>query len=239
MNKIVFAGKISQGKQPVSRFYEIILPSGDGEIIFADEKFCFFENCAVCVPPLCAYEITGQAGALLVTLDKALLPFKRPVILRDESAQIRYAAERAEEYFAENPDGNALICDALGELIAAYVITFSPREKYSPVTETLRLEIEKKVSDPTFSAVDAIKKLPLNGDYVRKLFKKEVGLTPHDFLLSKRMQLAAKLLSSGISNQYSNYSVSQIAEACGFAEPLYFSRVFKKHFGVSPSKYCE
>ncbi|MDE7087024.1 MAG: AraC family transcriptional regulator, partial [Clostridia bacterium] len=31
--------------------------------------------------------------------------------------------------------------------------------------------------------------------------------------------------------------VSQVAEACGFAEPLYFSRVFKKHFGVAPNDF--
>lgn len=52
-----------------------------------------------------------------------------------------------------------------------------------------------------------------------------------------RMELAATLLKSGISNRYSAYSVSQIAEACGFADPLYFSKVFKKHYGASPAVY--
>lgn len=51
------------------------------------------------------------------------------------------------------------------------------------------------------------------------------------------MELAATLLKSGISNRYSAYSVSQIAEACGFADPLYFSKVFKKHYGASPAVY--
>ena len=79
--------------------------------------------------------------------------------------------------------------------------------------------------------------MPLNYDYVRKLFKKETGVTPHEYLVNSRMDLAKNIILSGISNQYSNYTVSQIAEMCGFAEPLYFSRVFKKRFGVSPSEY--
>jgi AraC-like DNA-binding protein len=40
-----------------------------------------------------------------------------------------------------------------------------------------------------------------------------------------------------MSNRYSEYTVSQIAEACGYSDPLYFSRVFKKYFGVAPSEY--
>ena len=51
------------------------------------------------------------------------------------------------------------------------------------------------------------------------------------------MELAGRLILSGMSNQYSRYSVSQIAEMCGFSEPLYFSRVFRKYFGTPPSDY--
>jgi AraC-like DNA-binding protein len=53
------------------------------------------------------------------------------------------------------------------------------------------------------------------------------------------MQLAKELILSGMSNQYSNYTISQLAEACGFSEPLYFSRVFKANFGISPALYKE
>ena len=72
---------------------------------------------------------------------------------------------------------------------------------------------------------------------MRKLFKKEVGVSPSDYLLKERMSLAQQLISGGVTNRFSSYTVSQIAEACGFSEPLYFSRVFKKYFGVSPSEY--
>ena len=82
-----------------------------------------------------------------------------------------------------------------------------------------------------------MKKFPLNYDYLRRLFKKEVGVSPREFLLNGRMELARGIILGGLSNRYSEYTVSQLAEACGFADPLYFSRVFKKYFGVSPSEY--
>ena len=103
----------------------------------------------------------------------------------------------------------------------------------------LAAQIEKNACDALFSVEDCIRKLPLNYDYVRKLFKKETGVTPHEYLVNLRMERARAIISGGVTNRYSKYSVSQIAEACGFAEPLYFSRVFKKYFGVSPSEYIK
>jgi AraC-like DNA-binding protein len=74
---------------------------------------------------------------------------------------------------------------------------------------------------------------------VRKLFKKQVGLTPHDYLKTKRLEMAKSIMSSGASNQYSDYTVAQIAEMCGFSEPLYFSRVFKNYFGIPPTDFIQ
>ena len=101
----------------------------------------------------------------------------------------------------------------------------------------MRGEIDRHISDPTFSLERYLNSLPLNSDYVRKLFKEKTGISPHAYLHGKRMDLAQILLSSHTSNKYSEYSVAQLAEACGFADPLYFSRAFKKQFGLSPTEY--
>ena len=49
------------------------------------------------------------------------------------------------------------------------------------------------------------------------------------------MQMAEKLLCSTNGDEQ---NISQIAYVCGFAKPLYFSRVFKKNFGCSPKNYA-
>ncbi len=58
------------------------------------------------------------------------------------------------------------------------------------------------------------------------------GLTPNEFILSIRLKNAANLLTT-----QSELNVSEIAYAVGFSTPRYFSRCFREHFGVSPSKY--
>ena len=58
-------------------------------------------------------------------------------------------------------------------------------------------------------------------------------MTPHKFLTDRRLQTAASMLRS----QYNDGNVTEVARQCGFREPLYFSRMFKKRYGVSPSFY--
>ena len=66
------------------------------------------------------------------------------------------------------------------------------------------------------------------------MFKKETGLTPLQYLTDKRLENAASNLamSGGRGN------ISEIAYQCGFSEPLYFSRLFKRKYGVSPRSYA-
>ena len=62
-------------------------------------------------------------------------------------------------------------------------------------------------------------------------FKHCTGSTPMQYILSKRIYNAEILL------QDSTYNVTEIAEIVGYENPLYFSRIFKKIKGLSPSEY--
>lgn len=237
MNTIAFAGVPEYSGERAGKNFEIIVPLEKCTLCFA-ECFAEFNRGEIAViPPYLTYTLHGKG--LHVVIEQALLPFKEVRILRDDSAcGIEHAARQAAKY-SSSGQKNGGVAAALGTLLVAYVTDFAGSDKLSPVVATLRDEIRKNVSDYTFSLEDSIKKLPLNYDYVRKLFKRELGVTPHDYLIDCRMKLARELMESGIGNRYSNYSISQIAEACGFAEPLYFSRVFKKFYGVSPSYFIK
>ncbi len=63
---------------------------------------------------------------------------------------------------------------------------------------------------------------------LQRIFKEELDSSPHQFITMIKMEKAAELLRSG------NQQVSEVAYATGFNDPAYFSRVFKKYFGVSP-----
>lgn len=68
------------------------------------------------------------------------------------------------------------------------------------------------------------------------LYKKVKSLTdqsPTDFIKTIRLNHAVELLQSG------KYNVTEVSELCGFASLGYFSTVFSKHFGKSPSEISE
>ena len=62
-------------------------------------------------------------------------------------------------------------------------------------------------------------------------FKEYTEATPAQYLLSLRISNAQTLLET------TNYNVTEIAEIVGYDNPLYFSRIFKKQSGMSPSEF--
>ena len=62
-------------------------------------------------------------------------------------------------------------------------------------------------------------------------FKKFTGTTPMQFITSIRITNAQMLLET------TNYAVNEIARIVGYDNPLYFSRLFRKQKGCSPSEH--
>lgn len=73
--------------------------------------------------------------------------------------------------------------------------------------------------------------LHISPEYLSRLFKKETSQTFIFYLTTLRLDAAKRLIED---TQYKNF---EVAEAVGYKEPNYFSYVFKKRFGISPSKY--
>ena len=73
--------------------------------------------------------------------------------------------------------------------------------------------------------------LNVSAAYFSTVFKKETGKTFINYLTDYRMEEAVELLLTQNEKTY------VIAEKVGYSDPNYFSYVFKKQFGMSPSKY--
>ena len=73
----------------------------------------------------------------------------------------------------------------------------------------------------------------LNASYLCRVFKKETGENPFAYVNRLRMERAAALISGG------EVYVKQVAASVGIDDPFYFTRMFKKHFGVAPSEYLK
>lgn len=70
-------------------------------------------------------------------------------------------------------------------------------------------------------------------NYLYTLFKKEYKMSPQEYLTTLRLEKARQLLSE----KNLRLSVNEVAFAVGFNDPLYFSRAFRRAFGVSPREY--
>lgn len=79
----------------------------------------------------------------------------------------------------------------------------------------------------------AVERLFMDGNYLSKLFQKETGGRFSNYLTAQRMETALKLF-----RRNDEITVNDVAERVGFGQnPQYFSTVFKKYFGVSPSNF--
>jgi two-component system response regulator YesN len=67
--------------------------------------------------------------------------------------------------------------------------------------------------------------------YLSRLFKRECQINLSEYVLSKRLEVAKELMDT------TDLKVYDVGEKVGIADPAYFSKVFKKHFGMSPKQY--
>lgn len=68
--------------------------------------------------------------------------------------------------------------------------------------------------------------------YISKIFKEETGESPINYLIKIRLEKAKEILQSG-----NDGTVKTIAKMVGYDDVYYFSKLFKKYYGVSPLHY--
>jgi AraC-like DNA-binding protein/Tfp pilus assembly protein PilF len=93
--------------------------------------------------------------------------------------------------------------------------------------------VEKKMSDPLFSVEKMAEEIGMSRTNMHRKIKAITGFPPSELIRSIRLRKAALLLRNETD------SISQISFNVGFEDHSYFSKAFKKQFGVSPSEYVE
>ena len=90
--------------------------------------------------------------------------------------------------------------------------------------------VADNLSDPDFNIDRLCREMAMSRTLFYVKLKTYTGKSPQDFIRIIRLERASTLLRKG-------YSVTDTAQMAGFDNTKYFSTVFKKYFGVSPSKY--
>ena len=172
-------------------------------------------------------------GAIIETY-LSLLGITRntPFLSLKDSQSIETVFDEMYELFDKGTLSSKAYCISLvHKLFSLLFEKMQPVQKGNEYVSAALELIEKRFSEHSFNVATLAECVGLNANYFSILFKKETGKTPVKALCEYRLETACKML------KFTNRSVKGIAHSCGFTDELYFSRVFKNKYGISPVEY--
>ncbi len=104
-------------------------------------------------------------------------------------------------------------------------------KKISPIFSDITALILENLSKPDFAVPEISSCFGISEVHLRRIFKAATGTFPMCYINYLRLEKAKTMLAE------SSMKVSEIAEAVGFSDPYYFSRLFKTKTGVSPASF--
>ena len=165
-------------------------------------------------------------------LDKTISPQKPVVYIGFQDNIIKHFFEILDQIKDEKP-GYQQVCSSIILYIVSSIISINKNREFSG------REVEKKIRKACITLRENVNKSiniqQLAHDYhigyshFRKMFKKYTGLSPAQYHLNLRIQRANELLMS------TNLSVKQIAFELGFQSNFYFTRIYTRKTGLTPS----
>ena len=158
----------------------------------------------------------------------------QPICLHIDKDRILPLYERLSglQIFRDNrKESNGLLLAILGVYADIYP---APESKSTPKSDkrldTALLLIQSHYHDTDFNFEKICEMVPCNRVTLYRLFQNAGLPSPSIYLTEYRIHQACKMLSKGIL-------VKITALSCGFEDPFYFSRVFKRQMGMSPAEY--
>ena len=115
---------------------------------------------------------------------------------------------------------------------ASQHIAMKQQEKTHNVVEKAKEYIEEHFASE-LSLEEMAKELGISPYYLSKLFKESEGVNYIDYLTGLRIDYAKEKLT------HSKKSIKEICHESGYGDPNYFSRIFKKWTGVTPTEFRE
>ena len=100
-------------------------------------------------------------------------------------------------------------------------------------SEKLKAYIEENISNPDLSVLDIAQAMNVSRTVLFVRTKNIFNSSPNNYVLNTRINHAKTLLTQA------DIHVAEVAYRCGFSDPKYFSRCFRKLVGMLPKEYAE
>lgn len=217
-------------------FWEILCYThGLGQISIEDETITFNQGTIVVIPPGFSHEERCDEGFMNYHLSLKRMDFPiHPHVFIDTP---NHSFEKLmsilyQEYHIGRPQSEVL-CSHLAATIVSFLHAWLPEQSRSIPVEQIKASLIQNISNCDFQIETHLGHVPFSTGYIRRLFKQETGETPLNYLTRLRLDYAKQLLSHNTSG----FSINRVCTLCGFQDPYYFSRLFRKHTGVSPSQW--
>ena len=241
MNDIVFAGQHMLTRHVIRhrhRSWELIYCTGaSGKLVFSELELPYVAGDVAVIPPEIFHENKSCEGFtnIHLNIDRASLTFRQPVVVRDDTnSSLLHLFANAYYLFCGEPERRDALLPSYGDLIVRQV-SLCASHRRNPMVEEIEQSIIQHCTDPNYELESVLSAMPYCSDYLCRLFREELHTTPGKYLAELRLRRAADmLLASGEKT-----AISEIARLCGFRDPLYFSRMFKKRYQVPPSRYAD
>ncbi len=157
---------------------------------------------------------------------------KELIVINDiANTKIRATFKKIFNLWVQKEQGYYVKCMALLYELLDCVLTNSyvpstKKEKIMPAIDYIQQNYFKEIKCEELAQM-----CNMSYSYLKRLFAEVYGVSPQKYILSLKINSACGMLETEM------FSVSQVAEQCGFSDITYFSRMFKKYVGVSPRAY--
>ncbi|MEM8809319.1 MAG: AraC family transcriptional regulator [Cyanobacteria bacterium P01_G01_bin.38] len=203
-----------------------------------------------------SHRINTHNQFVLLTLDPAKVAEALPdqplvgqqVFRRQHKAQDRHLQTLIQALLTEAESGGPngrLYADTLSTALAIHFVnhygtefsldvpvgqTFA-RQRLAQVIDYIEAYLSEDLSLNDLALVSGLSKF-----HFSRLFKQAFGLTPHRYVMKRRVERAAVLLKQEVTKPDS-LTLAQIAHQFGFTDQSHFTRVFKQVKGLTPKKF--
>ena len=218
--------------------WEILLNlEGEGTEWIGEHACPFTAGTVFCIPPKIRHGKKSKNGFRDVFIAYPLLPLPddQPFyVFSDEEHRIEQLMIMIHDIYHKRENNYMDISDRLAQALEQIIINRVSMSNIDPRVASITNLTVRHFTEHDFSITDVIAKAGYCDDHIRRLFRREIGKTPLEYLTDLRINYAKKLLCE---KKQLHYTVAEIATLVGFEDISYFSRVFKKSTGLSPRDY--